>query len=65
MKVLKLKNNYNVNYDEYLKFIKGETLDNKNYKGYIGIKYNSLTIGFGKASNNQIKNHIPKGLRIK
>ena len=28
-------------------------------------KYNNLTIGFGKASNNQIKNHIPKGLRIK
>lgn len=65
MKVLNLKNNYNVNYEEYLKFIKGETLENKNYKGYIGIKYNSLTIGFGKASNNQIKNHIPKGLRIK
>ena len=65
MKVLNLKNNYNVSYEEYLKFIKGETLENKNYKGYIGIKYNSLTIGFGKASNNQIKNHIPKGLRIK
>lgn len=64
MKVLDLKNNYNITFNEYLKFIKGETLENINFKGYLGIKYNNLTIGFGKASNNQIKNHLPKGLRI-
>lgn len=64
MKVLDLKNNHNITIEEYYKFIKGETLENNNYRGYIGIKYNNLTIGFGKASNNQIKNHLPKGLRI-
>ena len=64
MKVLNLKQNYEITKEEYYKFIKGEVLENKNYKGYLGIKYNNLTIGFGKASNNQIKNHLPKGLRI-
>ena len=64
MKVLDLKHNHEITKEEYLKFIKGETLENNNYKGYLGIKYNNLTIGFGKASNNQIKNHLPKGLRI-
>ena len=64
MKVLDLKQNHEITKEEYLKFIKGETLVNNNYKGYLGIKYNNLTIGFGKASNNQIKNHLPKGLRI-
>lgn len=64
MKVLDLKQNHKITKDEYLKFIKGETLENNNYKGYLGIKYNNLKVGFGKASNNQIKNHLPKGLRI-
>ena len=64
MKVLNLKQNYSISKEEYLKFIKGETLENQNFKGYLGIKYNGLTIGFGKASNRQIKNHLPKGLRI-
>ena len=64
MKVLDLKQNYDISKEEYLKFIKGETLENNKYKGYLGIKYHNLTIGFGKASNNQIKNHLPKGLRI-
>ena len=64
MKVLDLKQNHEITKEEYFKFIKGETLVNNNYKGYLGIKYNNLTIGFGKASNNQIKNHLPKGLRI-
>ena len=64
MKVLDLKQNHEITKDEYLKFIKGETLENNNYKGYVGIKYNNLKVGFGKASNNQIKNHLPKGLRI-
>ena len=64
MKVLNLKQNKEITKDEYLKFIKGDVLENNNYKGYVGIKYNNLCIGFGKASNNQIKNHIPKGLRI-
>ncbi len=64
MKCVNLKNYYEITKEEYLKFIKGEVLENKNYKGYVGIKYNDLIIGFGKASNNQIKNHLPKGLRI-
>ena len=59
-----LLSEYEITKEEYSKFIKGEVLENKNYKGYLGIKYNNLTVGFGKASNNQIKNHLPKGLRI-
>lgn len=64
MKVLNLKQNKKINKDEFNKFIKGDVLENDNFKGYVGIKYNNLSVGFGKASNNQIKNHLPKGLRI-
>ena len=64
MKVLSLKQKYNISLQEYYKFIKGETLENLSFKGYLGIMFNNLPIGYGKASNNQIKNHLPKGLRI-
>ena len=64
MKSLNLKQNKEINKEEFIKFIKGEVLENNSFKGYVGIKYQDLTIGFGKASNNQIKNHLPKGLRI-
>ena len=33
-------------------------------KGYTAVTYNGLTLGFGKASNGVLKNHLPHGLRI-
>ncbi|MBR3841383.1 MAG: RsmF rRNA methyltransferase first C-terminal domain-containing protein [Erysipelotrichales bacterium] len=32
--------------------------------GYVAVCVNDYVIGFGKISNNQIKNHYPKGLRL-
>lgn len=47
------------------KFMKGESLMIKGYKGYVQICYKNKAIGFGKGDGNQIKNHYPKGLRLK
>lgn len=33
-------------------------------KGFILVCYNGLSLGWGKITNNTIKNHYPKGLRI-
>lgn len=32
-------------------------------KGYVGVKAQSFTVGFGKVSDGVLKNHYPKGLR--
>ncbi|MDR0832498.1 MAG: hypothetical protein LBM99_06340 [Bacillales bacterium] len=43
-------------------YLHGDTFAT-NLKGYVGIIYKGLTIGYGKAVNNIIKNNLPKGLR--
>lgn len=52
--------------DERLtRYLKGETLDcDENLKGYLPVSVEGYNIGFGKASCSQVKNHIPKGLRL-
>lgn len=59
-------NDYQIkNHEEYLKYLHGETLFNiENQSSYISISYNDIRIGFGKANQKQIKNLLPKGLRI-
>ncbi len=34
------------------------------YNGFVSVCVKDYTVGFGKISNNQIKNHYPKGLRL-
>lgn len=42
----------------------GNTLDcDEKLSGFYAITYQGYTLGFGKASNGQMKNHYPKGLR--
>ena len=42
----------------------GDTLDcDEKLSGFYAITYQGYTLGFGKASNGQMKNHYPKGLR--
>ncbi len=41
----------------------GETLPCGDERGYLALTYDGLQLGFGKASDGQIKNHYPKGLR--
>jgi len=43
-------------------YLKGETL-NCDISGYVAVKYNGCVLGFGKAAEDVLKNHYPKGLR--
>lgn len=46
-------------------YLKGEALNLSAPKGWVLICYRGYPLGFGKASEGQIKNHYPKGLRIR
>ncbi len=45
-------------------YLKGEEID-CDCKGYTAVAFQSMVLGFGKASNGRLKNKYPKGLRIK
>ncbi|WP_062357081.1 RsmF rRNA methyltransferase first C-terminal domain-containing protein [Bacillus kwashiorkori] len=45
-------------------YLKGETIACDQYKGWVLITMDGFPLGWGKASNGQIKNYYPKGLRI-
>lgn len=44
-------------------YLRGETLENRGYQGWLLILFEGKPMGFGKAGGNMIKNHYPKGLR--
>ena len=50
--------------DEVISFYQGNTLSISGYKGYVGLSYKNIIIGYGKGDNNIIKNKYPKGLRL-
>lgn len=60
-----VKRHYNFKYDDINveKYLKGETLDGNNQKGYGVIFVDNYPLSFYKESNNQVKNLYPKGLR--
>jgi len=47
-----------------VKFLAGETIETESEKGWTLITYRDLPLGWGKVSGGQIKNHLPKGLRL-
>lgn len=68
---------YALSRDEAERFLRGEALiwdearakaeartQDKALQGWTLLSYAGYTLGWGKASGNQIKNHYPKGLRI-
>ena len=57
------KHVYDLNYDEYLKYIEGYELKVNLDNNYYLITYKGYSLGYGKCSNNQLKNKYPKGLR--
>ncbi len=44
-------------------YLRGESLACGEEKGWTALSYEGYTLGFGKASGGQMKNHYPKGLR--
>ena len=48
--------------EEIRRFLHGEVID-CDCRGYTAVAVSGITVGFGKASLGQLKNHYPKGLR--
>lgn len=46
------------------RYLAGEALECENRKGWTWICWRGMPLGWGKASNDQMKNHLPKGLRL-
>ena len=53
--------------EKAIAYLKGEQIYDipTDLKGWTLITYEGYSLGFGKASNGVLKNHYPKGLRIK
>lgn len=49
---------------EAVSYLRGESLSCGDEKGWTALFYEGYSLGFGKASGGQMKNHYPKGLRI-
>lgn len=58
------KRKVNVTLDEMDCFMHGEVLQKECEKGYVAVCYEGHPFGFGKSDGKQIKNKIPKGLRL-
>ena len=56
---LDVKNN------EWLSYLKGETLLGRGFKGWVLVTVGPFSLGWGKESAGIVKNGYPKGLRIK
>lgn len=52
-----------VSYAEAVSWLRGESLLSRGKNGWNALFYEGFSIGFGKASGGQMKNHYPKGLR--
>ena len=46
------------------RYLAGEALECEGFKGWTWICWRGMPLGWGKASNAQMKNHLPKGLRL-
>ena len=50
--------------DQARRYLAGEALECEKLKGWTWICWRGMPLGWGKASNGQMKNHLPKGLRL-
>ncbi len=47
------------------RFLHGETLDvPSDFDGYYPVTYNGFALGWGKCAGGEMKNHLPKGIRL-
>lgn len=62
-----VKQQYDLKYDNILieRFLKGETLNiEANLKGWVLVTADGYPLGWGKLTDGQLKNHLPRGLRL-
>ncbi|WKY47578.1 RsmF rRNA methyltransferase first C-terminal domain-containing protein [Eubacteriaceae bacterium ES3] len=59
-------NSFNLSSEEMsYQYLKGEIIEEDQKSGWVLLTYQGYPLGFGKASEKKIKNHYPKGLRIR
>ena len=61
---LPLHRRTSVSESDALRFLRGETLST-DLSGWCAVTYQGLVLGLGKGSDGVLKNHLPKGLRIR
>lgn len=58
------KRQFNLSLDQAISYQHGESIPcADSMRGYYALTYDGWQLGFGKASDGQLKNHYPKGLR--
>ena len=62
--VLDSSKSIELNKEEIIKYVKGETLNKKCPNGYYFVSYLGMNIGVVYSINNTLKNYYPKGLRF-
>lgn len=60
-----VKRSVSLSEEDALRYLKGETLNIEGEKGYYLVTVDGFALGWGKLSGGIMKNHYPKGLRIK
>lgn len=56
--------NFNINEKEVLDYLRGNTINTGQSRGWVLVCVEGIALGWGKESNGVLKNHYPKGLRI-
>ena len=54
-----------INFAELKQYLNGEMIKKISPKGYLLLKYNNINVDIAKSDGINIKNHYPKGLRVK
>ena len=50
--------------NQAVRYLAGEAIEFDGDKGWTLVTYENLPLGWAKASNGLLKNHLPKGLRL-
>lgn len=58
------KRTMGLNDEQAVKYLAGEAIEWEGEKGWTLITWKDMSLGWGKASNGMMKNHLPKGLRL-
>lgn len=56
--------NLNINDNKVIDYLRGNTINTNESRGWTIVAVEGIPLGWGKESNGTLKNHYPKGLRI-
>ncbi|CEI74055.1 MULTISPECIES: RsmF rRNA methyltransferase first C-terminal domain-containing protein [Romboutsia] len=62
---VKYTENLSIQDEEVLNYLRGNIINTGQSRGWVLVTVENIPLGWGKESNGVLKNHYPKGLRIK